>query len=289
MADQLGPFALNKVHTGDSHDLIKQLPDSSVDVVVTSPPYWGQRLSFGSGVEEDPRQYVHDLVSMFKELLPKMSPGGTFWLNVGDAYNTPVNWKLEDRQYSTLGPKAAGLEAQNAAYTKPRHARKAVIDKSVSWLTYGNLLALPYRLVIGMCDDGWLFRGEVIWRKKNPMPEGRARRPHRQHESIYLLARSEQHEFRTSPPVGSVWEFGPDKVPGLKHFSRFPMELPARCIQASGHTGPGTVVLDPFAGSGSTGIAALSLGCSFVGFEIDPDHAAAANERLSAAPVPLDG
>lgn len=221
----IGPFALNTVVQGDSHALIQQLPDESIDVVVTSPPYWGQRMSAGSGVEEDPRDYVRNLVAMFDCLLPKMKRTGIMWLNVGDAYNTPVNWSVEDMSYSTLGPGGTGLEATNSAYTKPRHKRRAFIEKQTPWLTYGNLLGLPYRLVLGMSDGGWLFRGEVIWRKKNPMPEGKARRPHRQHEPIYLMARDEKHQFRTSPPVGSVWEFGTDRLPGLKHFSRFPLEL----------------------------------------------------------------
>lgn len=280
MTRLLGQFELDRVHSGDSRELIKQIPDNSLDVVVTSPPYWGQRASLGSGVEEDPREYVEDLVQMLSSLLPKLTDRGSLWLNVGDAYNTPVNWKFDDKKYSSLGPGSTGLEAQNSAYTKPRHSRKAFIEKGTPWLSYGNLLALPYRLVIGMSDQEWLFRGEVIWRKKNPMPEGRARRPHRQHESIYLFSKSERHVFQTAPPVGTVWEFGTDRVVGLKHYSRFPVELPSRCINATGLSGKDVVVFDPFAGSGSTGIAALSQGCSFLGFEIDPNHTQAANERL---------
>lgn len=60
MPGSIGPFALNTVVQGDSHALIQQLPDESIDVVVTSPPYWGQRMSAGSRVEEDPRDYVRD-------------------------------------------------------------------------------------------------------------------------------------------------------------------------------------------------------------------------------------
>jgi DNA modification methylase len=120
----------------------------------------------------------------------------------------------------------------------------------------------------------------VIWRKKNPMPEGRCRRPHRQHEAVYLFAKREDHGFRASPPVGSVWEIGNEKIAGAAHFSRFPVGLPARCIEAYGEAGRRVVVLDPFAGSGTTGIAARRLGCSFVGFEIDPAQVDAANARL---------
>jgi DNA modification methylase len=283
----IGPYALNRVARGDSRKLILDLPDESIDIAVTSPPYWGQRLSEGNGVEEDPREYVTALADLFTGLLPKLKSDGLLWINIGDAYNTPVNWRTDDRTYSTLGAGKAGLPAENSAYLKPRHKRRAFIDREAPWLTYGNLLALPYRLVEALCDDGWLFRGEVIWRKRNPMPEGKCRRPHRQHESIYLMARDEQHAFRTSPPVGSVWEFANEKIDGLKHYSRFPEELPRRCIEALGRTGQDVVVLDPFSGSGTTGIAALRAGCSYVGFEIDAEQADASNERLENLEIDL--
>ena len=280
MIQSIGPFALNNVAHGDCSDLIGKLPDASVDVLVTSPPYWGQRRSQGMGTEEDPRDYLIFLEGVFLAALPKMKPQGIVWINLGDAFNTPVNWRLDDRTYSTLGPDGVGLDDNNSAYTKPRAKRRAFIDRPAGWLTYGNLLALPNRLVIALSEKGYLYRGEVVWRKKNPMPEGRCRRPHRQHEPIFLLARSENHAFRITPPVGSVWAFPNEKIDGLAHFSRFPEELPRRCIDAYGQLDPQTVVLDPFSGSGTTGIAALRLGCSYIGFEIDPDQVAASNARL---------
>ena len=278
----LGPFALDRVTCGDARLLVADLPDESVHVVVTSPPYWGQRLSDGTGVEPDPRAYLSSLVGVFVALLPKLAADAAVWLNLGDAYNTPVNWRLGDGAYSTLGADGDGLPATNAAYVKPRYRRRAFLDGGAPWLRYGNLLALPYRLVIALCDAGYLFRGELVWHKRNPLPEGRCRRPHRQHESIYLLAKREDHAFRRSPPVGSVWTFANERIGGLAHRSRFPEELPRRCIEARGDVGRHIVVLDPFCGSGTTGIAALRLGCSFVGFEIDGEQAAAANGRLAA-------
>ena len=260
--------------------LIQALPDESIDVLVTSPPYWGQRLSAGVGVEDDPRDYVIALKRIFLSFLPKLKPQGICWINLGDAYNTPVNWRRDDWEYSSLGPNKTGFDKDNAAYTKPRAKRKAFIDKSHGWLKYGNLLALPNRLVIALSDEGYIYRGEVIWRKKNAMPEGRCRRPHRQHESIFLLAKNESHMFRVEPPVGSVWEFSNEYIRGPQHFSRFPQELPRRCIDAYGELGPSTIVLDPFSGSGTTGMAALKLGCSYIGFEIDPEQVVASNDRL---------
>ena len=75
-----------------------------------------------------------------------------------------------------------------------------------------------------------------------------------------------------------------EKLTGLKHFSRFPEELPRRCIQAYGALGDDVIVLDPFSGSGTTGVAARLLGCSYLGFEIDQAQVAAANERLAQVP-----
>jgi len=276
----LGEFEINRVHCGDCLELAKRLPRACVDLIVTSPPYWGQRTSTGVGVEEDPREYLQSLIDRFVELHRCLKPAGLLWINLGDSYNTPVNWKLDDWKYSSLGPDGNGLPKTNAAYVKPRHKRKAYVDKAVPWLQYGNLLALPYRLVLGLCDRGFLFRGEVIWSKANPMPEGKCRRPHRAHEGIYLLATAERHGFQTVPPVKTVWEFPNEGVNGVRHFSRFPTELPWRCIQAYGKTSPDVVVLDPFAGSGTTGVAALSLGCSFIGFEIEPTLVSESNKQL---------
>jgi DNA modification methylase len=276
----IGPFDLNRVAEGNCLDLIAKLPDESIDVAVTSPPYWGQRMGLGMGNEDDPRVYVEELTAVFCAFLPKLKDDGLLWINIGDAYNTPVNWRLDDRKYSTLGADRNGLADENAAYIKPRVKRKPFLDKEAGWLQYGNLLALPYRLVIALSDEGFLFRGEVIWRKKNPMPEGRCRRPHRQHEPIYLFTKNERHSFQVAPPIGSVWEFANEKIDGTAHFSRFPEDLPKRCIEAYGKTGPEVVAFDPFSGSGTTGMAALKLGCSYVGFEIDPEQVMASNDRL---------
>ena len=272
------------VFTGDCLDLIPKLPDASIDVIVTSPPYWGQRSlggGLGNGTEENPREYLAFLEAVFAALLPKLKRHGIAWLNLGDAYNTPVNWGAKDYKYSSLGADRNGFSPDNAAYTKPRFKRRAFVDKTTGWLQYGNLLMLPQRLLIALAESGYLYRGEVIWAKKNPMPEGRCRRPHRKHEPIYLLAKDEQHFFRTAPPVPSIWEFANEHIAGLQHRSRFPIELPKRCIEAYGQSGSDVVVLDPFSGSGSTGIAALRLGCTYIGFEIDPEQVEESGRRIS--------
>ncbi|MFI5141951.1 MAG: DNA-methyltransferase [Bacteroidia bacterium] len=274
---EIGVWELNKVHNISCEKGFKGLPDNCIDIIITSPPYWGQRGDDGIGLEEDPRDYVNNLVNIFTEALRVLKPSGLIWLNIGDAYNTPINWTEEAYIYSTLGPKGNGLPSTNSAYTKKRGKRRAFIDKSDKWLQYGNLLALPYRIVIGLCDKGALYRGEIIWVKGKAMPEGRCRRPHRKHESIYLFSKSEDHFFTTTPPVSSVWNLK-GGMNSTQHTSTFPEDLPYNCILASGiETG---LVLDPFMGSGTTGIVANKLGFDFLGFELNKVNAELANNRI---------
>ena len=87
---KVGPYLVNRVALGDCAELGAELPDESIDVLVTSPPYWGQRMSGGMGVEEDPREYVKRLVEIFRVFKPKVKQDGIVWINLGDAYNTPV-------------------------------------------------------------------------------------------------------------------------------------------------------------------------------------------------------
>lgn len=286
---KLGPWALDRVHPVDCATGLAKLPSDSVDVAVTSPPYWGQRGAPGLGSEPDPRDYVQNLVALLAEVMRCLTPSGTLWLNLGDAYNTPINWREGDYTYSSLGKDRRGLPPTNSAYTKARGRRRAFIDKGVGWLKYGNLLALPYRVVLGLGERGFLFRGEVIWEKSRPMPEGRCRRPHRRHEGIYVFAKSERHAFRTRPPVGSVWKLV--QTPNdAAHDSTFPVDLPRQCIQAAGLPAPG-LVLDPFMGSGTTARAARMLGHQFLGFELDPATCARANRSVGGSnrPTPDHG
>ena len=276
----LGAFELNRVHCADCDKALREMPDNCVDAVITSPPYWGQRGHNGIGLEEDPREYIKNLTNIMLEVMRVIKPEGLLWLNIGDAYNTPINWRQEDYVYSTLGAEGTGLSADNTAYTKNRGSRRAFIDKNEGWLKYGNLLALPYRIVTNLCDHGIYFRGEVIWYKRKPMPEGRTRRPHRKHEGIYIFANTESHRFRTNPPVSSVWDLKPDGN-NTPHTSTFPLDLPLTCIDAM-ELKEG-IVLDPFMGSGTTGLAAKKMGLEYIGFDIDESNVAIANERIEQA------
>ncbi len=274
----IGEFERNQIYHMDCLDGLKQIPDDCIDIAITSPPYWGQRGDEGVGLEEDPRKYINNLTQILLEVMRVIKPTGILWLNIGDAYNTPINWKLDDLKYSTLGANGNGLAATNSAYTKNRGKRRAFIEKEVGWLTYGNLLSLPYRIILNLCDRGMYYRGEIIWTKRKAMPEGRCRRPHRKHESIYIIAKNERHSFRTKPPCPSVWDLKPDSNTNKEHTSTFPLSLPFTCIEFSGIEKG--IVLDPFMGSGTTAIAAIIKGFDYIGFELSEKNCIKSQERI---------
>jgi len=76
MTIAVGEFETNKVYEGDCLQLVEKLPDEIVDVLVTSPPYWGQRTSLGMGTENDPREYLEFLNNVFCSFLPKLKKYG---------------------------------------------------------------------------------------------------------------------------------------------------------------------------------------------------------------------
>jgi DNA modification methylase len=274
----IGPWRLDTTHNTECLLALRQIPDNCLDLAVTSPPYWGQRGNSGLGLEPDPRDYVQNLVNVLAEVMRCLKPSGTLWLNIGDSYNTPINWREADYEYSSLGKNGNGLPATNSAYTKKRGRRRAFIDAEIGGLQYGNLLGIPYRIIFAMTDLKFLFRGEIIWEKTRPLPEGLCRRPHRRHEGIYIFAKSERHNFRVKPPVGSIWRLvqAPNRLP---HCSTFPLDLPIQCIKAASNEPRSAIVCDPFMGSGTTGKAAMSLGCRFIGFELDPAMCELANRN----------
>ncbi|MFA7236547.1 MAG: site-specific DNA-methyltransferase [Phycisphaeraceae bacterium] len=85
---------------GDAGDVLSQFPDESIDLCMTSPPYWGHRLYShgGVGLEESPQRYISNLVAIFKEVRRVLKSTGSFWLNIGDSYSNKqlvgIPWRV---------------------------------------------------------------------------------------------------------------------------------------------------------------------------------------------------
>lgn len=291
---------------GDVSESLRALPAQSVRCVVTSPPYFGLR-DYGHegqiGLEETPEAFVDRLVGVFREVRRVMTDDGTLWLNIGDSYNA-------NRGAS------AGFSDGKTGRGHPKHGK----GLTVPLLKNKDLVGVPWRLAFALQADGWYLRQDIIWHKPNPMPESVKDRCTKAHEYLFLLSKSPRYYFdadainepadpanhRRSAGVramapGSTPHGGPasgerrystrnkrdvwsvNVASGKKHgahFAVFPEALVEPCVLAG--SAPGDVVLDPFAGSGTTGVVALRHGRAFVGCELNPDYAALARERIAA-------
>ncbi len=173
-------------------------------------------------------------------------------------------------------------------------------------INLANLGRRPYLplhafIIQDMMELGFLMRGEIIWDKASSTSPSTAwgswcspQNPTLRdtHEYILLFCKqtfSRPNPFNRRPTISrdefleftkSVWRFPAEPATKIGHPAPFPVELPYRLIQL--YTFEGEVVLDPFIGSGTTAIAAMKTGRTFVGYEINPDYVALANQRIEA-------
>ena len=259
---------------GDSRDILPQLETQSVQCCVTSPPYWGLRdydHSAQIGTESSPEEYVENLVGIFREVRRVLSDDGTFWLNVGDGYAR------------NGGTGACGPNAQ-VGNTKKRIQRRNCTVPDCWGLKDRDLMGLPWRVAFALQADGWLLRSKITWVKKAPMPESVRNRPSNATEEVFLFSKTPHYYYEnqavreeTGANLRNYWLLGPDPS-GTPHPAVFPKELARRCILLGSR--PEDLVLDPFSGSGTTGLAAAELNRRAVLIELNEEYAAYSKTRV---------
>lgn len=312
----LQPLKPLTIMIGDCLQVLQRLPDRSVHCCVTSPPYWGLRdykHRAQIGLENTPQEFVDRLIKVFREVRRVLRDDGTLWVIVGDSYTGRAGG-------------AQGCNGQVANRTAAKlNIRKQVNSKIVEGLKRKNLIGIPWRVAFGLQTDGWYLREDIIWSKPNPMVESVKDRCTRSHEHIFHLSKREhylhdpeamkekgvipagtlaakgspqrsnaQHvnsrppEYRTYDGFRnrrSVWTVKTQPYPEA-HFATYPPQLIKPCILASCPVG-GTV-LDPFAGTGTTGLVALEFGRKAILIELNPAYADMAKRRCNVTPgLPL--
>lgn len=285
------------LHHGDSLAVLKQFPDASVDCCVTSPPYFGLR-DYGQdgqyGLEASPAEYVETMRVLFAEVRRVLADDGTLWLNLGDSY------------YSGRGA-STGVDEKNPAR---RFGVRSVDKGGADWAKPKDLLGIPWRVAFALQDDGWTLRNDIIWAKPNGMPESVTDRLALKHEHLFMFAKSPRYWFGldairephseatnarlASGPVGvrrvtpgesrednAVASLDKGKNPGdvwtlatqpfsEAHFAVMPQALAERAVLAG--CKPEGTVLDPFSGSGTTGLVANKHGRKYVGIDLSADY-----------------
>jgi site-specific DNA-methyltransferase (cytosine-N4-specific) len=309
------PFAL---HVGDARAVLATMPAGSADCIVTSPPYWGKR-DYGTagqyGHEETPAAYVETIRGVFSEARRVLTDDGTCWLNLGDSYSASGGGATGLHAY--LGThitthRAAGVSAKNLLGLPWRvafalQADGWILRNAIVWHkpnampeSVRDRLACRHELVF------LLVKSPAYWFDLDPIRVPHADSPHRSRRTRppghaegparppkYGPGTPEvtaPHRYGTGSPrdrrhpggrnPGDVWSI-PTRPYSGPHFAAYPIDLPLQCIAAG--CKPGGTVLDPFTGSGTTGLAAIELGRKFTGIDISPDFAQLAAGRLARA------
>ena len=246
---------------GQAKDALRLVDASSVDCVVTSPPYFWLRdyaVEGQLGLEDSVDAYVSALTDVMTEVYRVLKPSGTLFLNLGDTF------------YSGKG-KSHGVDKKSS---KRRFGLRAV-DKSGGLgigLQRKSIIGVPWRVAIKMCEQDWVLRSPIIWHRLKSLPEPVRDRPARGYEYVFLFAKSRHYFFNKAglPDNGGsedVWNIpARAKLNGARETAPFPDELVEQCLAVG--CPPGGVVLDPFCGSGTTMRVALQEGHSAVGIEL---------------------
>lgn len=308
------------VLVGDCRERLRELPAESVQCVVTSPPYWQLRdygAEGQLGLEPTPQAFVAALVDVFREVRRVLRRDGTCWVNMGDTYTGARCGSLGGSSLTSQTAQIASRKARHALALRDGSNRKragAVPDKSLVGTPWRFALAMQDDGWVLRSDIIWhkpnpmpesvrdrptraheyvfLFsRGqryyydaaaiaEPLLHPADSTAEDAARAFSRRRATVPTV-RQERAMLDAPTPTTknarSVWSI-PTTPSGFEHFAAFPRSLARRCIAAG--SGPNDVVLDPFAGTGTTAEVALRMGRGAIAIELSPEYASLIERRL---------
>ena len=312
-----------KILVGDVLNRISDIPDQSVQCVVTSPPYWGLR-DYGNdqqiGLEQNPQDYIDAMVQVFNQVKRVLADDGVLWINIGDSYSG-----------SGKGPAGNLGKTHNERHLE--HKTGGIVPEGMK---PKDLVGIPWMLAFALRADGWYLRQDIIWHKPNPMPESVTDRCTKSHEYVFMLTKSAKYYFdakaieepsKTKP--GATWaerkaagatagnvivgdgvRNGTQRVvhgkgvtsnltrqDGMRNrrsvwsITTKPFRgahfavMPEALVEPCilASSRTGDTVFDPFSGSGTVGVVANRLGRDYIGCELNQEYVKLSCERLQDA------
>ena len=254
---------IHKIINGDCRQM-NLLPDKSVHLVITSPPYW-QLKDYGTenqiGFHESYESYINNLNLVWKESYRVLHPGCRLCINIGDQFARSVYYGrykvIPIRTEIIKFCETIGFDYMGAVIwqkvTTTNTTGGATIMGSFPYPRNG-ILKLNYEFIL-------LF-------KKQGIPP----KPTKEQKELSAMTKDEWNTY-----FSGHWYFAGAKQDG--HIAVFPEELPARLIKMFAFAGD--IVLDPFLGSGTTSLAARNLGRNSIGYEINSDFISIVKEKLN--------
>lgn len=304
--DFFSPYsvALGACVRGDAYDLLDELPQESIDLIITSPPYWGLRtyglnhnweidrewISTGGdierppdyswyrkhggvlGLEPTPDWFINNLAEFFTKAGRALKPQGSMWINLGDTYFA---------RWSSIRP-----DGRQGLGKDERVRRRTPMGR---YRQEKNLLLIPARFAIAMQEERWILRNDLIWFKPNVPPRNEEDRLRLAHEHFFHFVKRPKegradYYYNAKEVEAGAFDVVTRMVKAGQggHSATFPPEIIRPRIRSS--CPPAGVVLDPFCGTGRALVEAILSGRKGIGLELtSPFHAHAFREMQLVA------
>ena len=306
----------NIILNGDSVEMLKTLPSDSIHCCVTSPPYYGLRdygVDGQIGREDTPEQYINRLTDVFREVWRVLRPDGTLWVNISDTYcgtgskgnhSDPKNPKGRTGQQVSINHHAPGCKHKDligipwllafSLRSDGWYLRNAVIWEKGNAMPESakDRLTRSYEFVFLLAKSkryyyDWLAIAEPTAESSIKRLKG-GRGQHKYADGIQGKLAQGINSPRAAGAIRTeeipvfrnkrdVWRINTVPYAGA-HFAAFPPKLAETCILAG--CPPGGIVLDPFFGSGTTGLVAVRHGRRYIGIDINVEYCRLADERI---------
>ena len=302
--------------TGDALKMLKLIRSGSIQCIITSPPFWPLHRTFGGmgiGYEKTLKEYIANLLAVFRECMRVLRKDGVLWLHLEDLYSHSGGLWRPDSYIVWRPTQQKQVMQDGIRVPSTRSIRPAK-----------SLLMIPALVVLALQDEGWLLRSRIIWDKGFARPDSAKDRPTVTHGELFVFSKSARYTFDPDPirvpyvgPPGRKLAFLPGATkPGLirrdvardmrvyanplgrnsgtvwrcnvanyhgPHTATFPPNLVRPMVLAS-CTRADDTVLDPLGGAGTVALVALQLGFKAVTIDIFPDYTEEAKNRLANAP-----
>ena len=172
---------VNQILCGNALEVLKDLPENSINCSISSPPYWGLRdygVEGQLGLEPTFEEYIDKLLNIYDEVKRVLRKDGTCFVNLGDTYAGGGRgyeyWGEDDKQSTNKG---SAVKCPKIDYPSK------------------SLCLIPQRFAIGMVERGWILRNVIIWHKPNPMPSSAKDRFTVDFEYIYFFTKNQRYYF----------------------------------------------------------------------------------------------
>lgn len=261
---------INQVINKDALIGMKELPNECIDLIITSPPYFGCR-QYGNetlGREENPLDYIQNLSEFFNENNCKriLKNSGSMYIVIGDVYFGTKGFSRNKGKYSRK--------------TDGHYKEHKIVKEDGKYLQHKQLLLLPERLAVKLQEQGWILRNKIIWEKPNPIPSFSKDRRLPVYETILFFSKLKEYyfDYKKAKELNMHRDIIRCGIEAFKkHQASFPEKLIEPLILTSSKEGD--IIFDPFMGSGTVGSVARNNNRQYLGFELNEEYCDIIKER----------